>query len=115
MENMNTEPKPGTKDALKAENDALKAELEALKAQMTKANESVTVASPEDEKVELFIPKGYANDEPNQQIIVNGVVYLLPKGKTSLVPPHVAAEFHRSQKAQQARDAHIDQMLEATK
>ena len=30
-------------------------------------------AAPKDEKVDLFVPKGYANDEPNQLIDVNGV------------------------------------------
>lgn len=73
-----------------------------------KTNEIKTPA--EEAREEIFIPKGYANDEPNLQIIVNGVVYLLPKGKTSKVPPHVAAEFRRSQKAEAAMDQHIDAM-----
>lgn len=68
-----------------------------------------------DERVELFIPKGYANDEPNHFIAVNGVTYLLPKGKTSKVPPFVKEEYERAQKAQQEMDEHIDQMLEASK
>lgn len=68
-----------------------------------------------DERVELFIPKGYANDEPNHFIAVNGVTYLLPKGKTSKVPPFVKEEYERAQKAQQKMDEHIDQMLEAAK
>ena len=115
----NDAPKPGTKEALKAENDALKAELEALKAEkearaIAKA-EPDAPAAPEQKRVELFVPKGYANDEPNQQIIVNGVTYLLPKGKTSKVPAHVAAEFQRSQKAQEAMDKRVDAMLEASK
>ena len=114
-----TEPKPGTKDALKAENDALKAELEALKA---KAEENATAkaeteasAAPEEERVEIFVPKGYANDEPNLMIAVNGVNYLLPKGKTSKVPKHIAEEFYRAQKAQEALDKRVDEMLGASK
>lgn len=63
-----------------------------------------------DDRVEVFIPKGYANDEPNLFVGVNGVNYILPKGKTSKVPPHVAYEINRSLKAQQMQDENIDAM-----
>ena len=109
----NEAPKPGTKDALKAENEALKAELEALKAQAEAKAEPDTPA--EEERVDIFVPKGYANDEPNLMIAVNGVNYLLPKGKSSKVPKHIAEEFYRAQKAQEALDKRVDQMLEASK
>lgn len=108
----NEAPKPGTKDALKAENEALKAELEALKSQAEAKDEP---APAEEERVDIFVPKGYANDEPNLMIAVNGVNYLLPKGKSSKVPKHIAEEFYRSQKAQEALDKRVDQMLEASK
>lgn len=69
-----------------------------------------------DERVDLFVEKGYANDEPNLLIAVNGVNYLLPKGKTSKVPKHVAEEYYRSRKAQQHLDEQVDKMLaEASK
>ncbi len=116
----NKTPNPGTKDALKAENEALKAELEALKAQAenaaaAKANSEEPSVNA-DERVELFVDKGYANDEPNQIISVNGVMYLLPKGKTSKVPKFVADEYYRSKKAQQSLDATVEKLLkEASK
>lgn len=72
-------------------------------------------AAPKDDKVDLFVPKGYANDEPNLLIAVNGVNYVLPKGKTSKVPKFVADEYYRSQKAQEALDKRMDEMLEASK
>ena len=78
------------------------------------ATEKNTTA-PKDDKVDLHIPKGYANDEPNQLIAVNGVNYVLPKGKTSRVPKFVADEYKRSQKAQEALDKRMDEMLEASK
>lgn len=107
-------PKPGTKDALKAENEALRAELEAMKAAAAE-KEAENEAAPEvpaDARVDLYVEKGYANDEPNQLISVNGVNYLLPKGKTSKVPKFVADEYYRSRRAQQRLDETKDKMLE---
>ena len=68
-----------------------------------------------DNRVEIFVPKGYANEDPNLFIGVNGVNYLLPKGKKSLVPDFVAAEFERTKKAEARQDEKIEQMLEASK
>ena len=73
-------------------------------------------ATTEKEKyVDLFIPKGYANDEPNFFISVNGKNYLLPKGKTSKVPPGVKYEYDRAMRAQEALDAKSEALLEKAK
>ena len=63
-------------------------------------------------RVEIFVPKGYTGDEPNVFVSVNGVNYLLPRGKKSLVPAEVAQELARSQAAQEALDKRIEQLLE---
>lgn len=68
-----------------------------------------------EELEEISIPRGYANDEPNLLVSVNGVNYLLPKGKKSKVPKYVADEIRRSWRAQDAMDQRIDEMLEASK
>ena len=52
---------------------------------------------------EIFIPRGSDRDDPNHFIGINGVNYLLPKGKSSVVPPHVAAEYKRSVAAEDMR------------
>ena len=81
-----------------------------------KATETAAAAvQPADERVEIYVPRGYANDEPNVVIAVNGVNYVLPRGKTSKVPKFIADEFKRSQKAQEALDKRMDEMLEASK
>lgn len=68
------------------------------------------------EKVQIFVDKGYVGDEPNHFIGINGVNYILPKGKYSMVPPHVAAEYVRSRKAETQRDENIEERLkEASK
>ena len=88
----------------------------AAKVEETKAAESAaarqedTRAAAEDDRVEVFIPKGYAGDEPNLFVSVNGKNFLLPRGKKSKVPAHVAYEINRSLKAQEILDQHIDEM-----
>lgn len=62
--------------------------------------------------VALFVPKSYAGDDPNVFISLNGKNYLLPKGKTSMVPPAVKAEYERSQRAQEALDKTSEALLE---
>ena len=66
-------------------------------------------------KVDLFIPKGAANDEPNELISVNGKNFILPKGKTSKVPAYVKAEYDRSVRAQEKQDENSEKLLEKAK
>ena len=73
------------------------------------------VEAVKDDRVEVFVPRGYANDDPNMFISINGVNYLLPRGKKSMVPDFVAEEFRRSQRAQDKLDETMEQMLEASK
>ena len=76
---------------------------------------SKPAVAPKEDRVEVFVERGYANDEPNLFISVNGVNYLLPKGKKSLVPAHVAKEYYRSKRAVEKQDEKMEQMLEASK
>ncbi len=68
-----------------------------------------------DERVEVYIERGRENDDPNFFVSVNGVNYLLPRGKTSLVPPHIKAEIDRARAAQEKLDDNKEKMLEASK
>ena len=63
-----------------------------------------------DQRVEVYIPKGYGNEEPNLFVAVNGVNYLLPRGKKSLVPGWVAEEIARADRAREEQDRRIDSM-----
>ena len=64
------------------------------------------------ERVEVFIPRGYATEEPILFVGVNGVNYQLPRGKKSLVPQAVARELERARKAQEALDRRIELLTE---
>ena len=81
----------------------------------TETKASAPVVAPEEDRVEVFVPKGYANDDPNLFVSVNGVNYLLPRGKKSMVPAHIAAEIERSKRAAEKQDEKMEQMLEASK
>ena len=79
-------------------------------------NEDVVeeVKTEEVKTEDIFVPKGYVNEEPNLLISINGKNWVLPRGKTSTVPYYVAAEFRRSLRAQAIMDEHIDSMLGAS-
>lgn len=62
---------------------------------------------------EIMIPRAQANEDPNLFVAVNGVSYILPKGKKSKVPKYVAEEVRRSWDAQAAADDRIAKMEEA--
>lgn len=89
---------------------------ETNKTETAKAAETGTAKAKakKDEREEVFIPKGQVNDDPNLFVSVNGVNYLLPRGKTSKVPPEVAYEIKRSMRAEAAKDENIDKMLNQT-
>lgn len=76
------------------------------------------MAEPEnkatEERVELYVPRGN-DDDPNLFIGINGVNYILPRGKKSMVPKHVYDEYWRSQEAQNKADDTIDKLSAAAK
>ena len=84
-------------------------------AETTENTEETKVTEAEEARVEVFVPKGHAGEEPNMFVSVNGVNYLLPRGKKSMVPPHIKAEIDRAAAAEAAMDEHIEQMLNASK
>jgi hypothetical protein len=62
-------------------------------------NTTAKTKAKAEERVPVFIPKGLPKDDPNFYVSSNGVDYLLPKGQTSYVPPHVAKQIERHWKA----------------
>jgi predicted aconitase with swiveling domain len=64
--------------------------------------------------VDLFIQKGFANEDPNLLISVNGKNFVLPRGKTSKVPSYVKAEYERSLRAEAALDKKSEELLKKT-
>lgn len=74
--------------------------------------ESKPKKSKKDNRVSLFVPRGPERGDPNLFISVNGVNYLLPRGKTSMVPPEVAEEYARAERAKEAFYELSDTLIE---
>ena len=62
------------------------------------------------DRVEIHIPRGADREDPNLFVAVNGVNYLLPRGKKSLVPSFVAGEIERSNRAADIFYENVDGM-----
>lgn len=71
------------------------------------------MAEPKNDRVEIFIPRAANNDDPNLFVSVNGQNFLLPRGKKSKVPKHVAQEIQRSWAAEDTQNDNIAEMLAA--
>ena len=71
---------------------------------------STTKIKAPDERVEVLIPRGGEREDPNLFVGINGLNYLLPKGRRSQVPPAVAAEIARAEHAREALDKTMDSL-----
>lgn len=78
------------------------------------SDEKTNVKAPKEERVEVFVPKGVANDDPNLYVSINGENFLLPKGQVSLVPPHIKAAIERSYGAQAFQEKRSNSLIEKT-
>ena len=65
------------------------------------------------ERIEVTIPRAGDREDPNLFVGVNGMNYLLPRGKKSAVPACVAAEIERAERARDALDKTMDDLRRA--
>ena len=65
----------------------------------------------EEKRVAVFVPK-LGKDAAPVTIGINGKLYRLPRGKTSMVPPAVAKEFKRMQRAEQRYDETVEKLTQ---
>ena len=84
---------------------ATKNNTENMSAQIQAESKAAQMSIRQEERVEIFIERGSANDDPNLFVSVNGYNCLLPRGKTSMVPKSVYDEIMRARRAQQRLDA----------
>ena len=67
----------------------------------------------ENKRIEVFIPRGADREDPNLFVGINGVNYLLPRGKKSMVPKAVADEIARSDLAAERFYESVDVMKQS--
>ena len=65
----------------------------------------------EKKRVDVTLPRAYAGEEQTAFVSINGKNYLLPRGKTVQVPPEVAFELERSQRARLRLDETSDRLM----
>lgn len=65
------------------------------------AKDEQKVVDKEKDWVEVHVPKTFANDDPSFFVSINGKNYNLPRGKRVKVPPEVAEEVRRAERAQE--------------
>lgn len=68
-----------------------------------------------EERVDVFVPQGLKNDDPNLYVSINGMNFLLPRGQISSVPPYVKAAIERSYGAQAFQEKRSNDLIEKTK
>lgn len=71
------------------------------------------MATENKDLMDVFIDRPNGKEEPNYMVGVNGVNYLLPRGKTSRVPKAVYDEIMRSRRAQEKQDQTMSELKEA--
>ena len=65
----------------------------------------------EKKRVAVTLPRAYAGEEQTAFVSINGKNYLLPRGKTVQVPPEVALELERSERARLRLDEVSDRLM----
>lgn len=73
------------------------------------------MAANEQKKVKITLPKARGTEPKELFVGVNGVNYLIPKGKPVEVPDYVAAEIARAQAAEDFEDDEKMRMADEAK
>ena len=75
------------------------------------ANEKKT----EEQRVDVFVPRGGANEDPNLYVCINGREFLLPRGQSSNVPVYVKDAVDCLFRTQNYQEQHSNELIEKTK
>ena len=67
-----------------------------------------------EERVDVFVPRGGAHEDPNLYVCINGKEFLLPRGQTSNVPAYVKDAVDRLFRTQTYQEKHSQELIEKT-
>lgn len=76
------------------------------------ANEKTKSA---EERVDVYVPRGGAHEDPNLYVCINGKEFLLPRGQTSNVPSYVKEAVDCLFSTQEYQEKHSQALIEKTK
>lgn len=75
------------------------------------ANENKKTA---EERVDVFVPRGGAHEDPNLYVCINGKEFLLPRGQVSNVPVYVKDAVDCLFRTQSYQEKHSQELIEKT-
>jgi hypothetical protein len=73
---------------------------------------STTQTKPKTDRIAVTVPRAGAGDDPNLFVSIGGINYILPRGETSHVPPAVAAELARAERARDRLDRRVRELAD---
>lgn len=68
-----------------------------------------------EERVPIYIDRAKPNEDPNFYVSINFKTFLLPRGKTSMVPRYVYDEIMRTRSAENKYDETVDNLKAMSK
>ena len=68
-----------------------------------------------EERVPIYIERAKPNEDPNVYVSINFKTFLLPRGKTSMVPRYVYDEIMRSRSAENKYEETVDNLKAMSK
>ncbi len=68
-----------------------------------------------EERVPIYIDRAKPNEDPNFYVSINFKTFLLPRGKTSMVPRYVYDEIMRTRNAEAHYDETVDNLKAMSK
>ena len=76
------------------------------------ANE--TAKTVKDDRVDVFVPRAGANEDPNLYVCINGKEFLLPRGQTSRVPVYVKEAIECYHHTETFKERRQQELIEKT-
>jgi hypothetical protein len=67
-----------------------------------------------EERVDVFIPRGGVNEDPNLYVCINGKEFLLPRGQVSNVPVYVKDAVDCLFRTQSYQEKHSQELIAKT-
>ena len=73
-----------------------------------------TTKTNTEERVDVFVPRGGAHEDPNLYVCINGKEFLIPKGQTSNVPVYVKEAIETYYRTQTYQEKHSQELIDKT-